>query len=70
MRVRINRHSRFLGGRTLTVVGIRWTRTWGILPKGDERHMWTGGIVWKVKGAPYGETLTRPRVALCKSRYR
>lgn len=68
--IKIKRHSRFTPGWTVTLVGTRWSRTWGILPKGDQRHRWTGGLSWEVKGVPYGETLTRPTVALCKWRYR
>ena len=74
--VRIKRHSRFLFGRTFTVVGTRWSRTWGLLPKGERLStvnspQWLGGMSWDVKrSAALPRTLTRPAIALCKWRYR
>lgn len=73
--IRIKRHSRFLFGRTLTVVGTRWSRTWGLLPKGERLStvntpQWLGGMSWDVKRGAKGRTLTRPTIALCKWRYR
>lgn len=62
--VRIKRHSRFVGGVTLTLLGTRWSRTWGVLLPGTRivagSPDWLGGLSWNTKG----------RLATCKWRYR
>lgn len=73
--IRIERHGKFWGGFTLTLIGARWSRTWGLLPAGTKIYptigcpTWLGGMSWRtrVRGV---DTLTRPTIALCKWRYR
>ena len=66
--IRIKRHSRFVGGHTITVLGTRWSRTFGILLPGTRLTAsgspeWLGGMSWNVLRGP-------GRVAICKWRYR
>jgi hypothetical protein len=75
---------RFTAGVMVTLVGTRWSRSWGLLKVGTVLD-WNGqpdelgGGSWRTKfsappGGPYTHhpkrTITRPTLALCKWRYR
>lgn len=79
--VRVNRHGRFVAGLTVTIVGTRWSRTWGLLPNGTQLDVlghpdWLGGQLWRTPNSRGAvrlrprQVLTRPTLALCKWRYR
>jgi len=74
--VLVKSHSHFVGGKALVIVGTRWSRTFGLLPKGEQMfadfpHTWLGGMSWRIRTKQKGKhTLTRPRLAVCKWRYR
>jgi hypothetical protein len=72
--VRIKKHSRFVGGHAITVLGTKWSRTWGVLPKGTRmlggRPAWLGGLSWEPYKPVEDMCLKRPTIVLCKWRYR
>jgi hypothetical protein len=79
--VRLKRHSLFSPGWIVTVLGRRWSRSWGILPAGTRLDPFghpdtLGGGCWKTKYTPKvlkaqpKRTTTRPVVAVCRWRYR
>lgn len=83
--VRVKIHDRrFFAGVMVTLVGIRWSRSWGLLKTGSQLD-WNGspaelgGMSWRTKysapsGGPYvmqpKRVIERPVLALCKWRYR